>query len=285
MKHSLLKRLAAFSSLAISAFFLAPLTHADFQIYKTKGNVSVLRGQKSIPTARRTVLKSTDMLSIPSGASMDILDSNSRRIYSSTQSGKMDVQTLIEKARRQSSSITSNINKKVMAAVADNAKGDSRGYDVIGMAIHETDALAVPPVALNDNQSYLSYLIEETDVYEGLHQKFITLKMVPTDGDALTPDSPFNFELLNSTALPLYFNVIECSKGDNIALFFTQNLMVAPKSETLASTYTYLPDKSEKGYIAIASDKDFTPDDVRKLLQAGYDPDEAYFLTILSNNP
>lgn len=285
MKHPGFNRLTAITCLALAALLIAPVVCAEFQIYKVKGNVSLKRGQKTLQPARRTALRSSDILTIPADGAIDILDSDSRRIYSSTQTGNMTVQSLVEKARSQASSITRNINKKVIAAVSDNANGDKGGYDVIGMAIHETDALAAPPVALAPDKSYLAYLLEETSDPDAIHQKFISLSMVPCDGENASQNAPFNFSLYNNTRLPLYFNVIECSKGDNIALYFTQNLMVAPKSETVASSYTYLPDKSESGYIAIASDIDFTPDDVKKLLQAGYDPEECYFLTILTPNP
>lgn len=49
----------------------------------------------------------------------------------------------------------------------------------------------------------------------------------------------------------------------------------------VAEEYVFLPNADGRGYVAIASDVDFTLDDVKRLLEAGYDPDDEYYLTIL----
>ena len=83
---------------------------------------------------------------------------------------------------------------------------------------------------------------------------------------------------------PLYFNIIPQREDDDISLFFAQNPVAMPKSETIATEYTYLPDENERGYIVIASDIDFTIDDVKRLLEAGYDPEDDYYLSILTTD-
>lgn len=264
--------------LLIVAFIVCIDAYAELQIYKVKGDVTVKKGQKTVKAERRAEVAGSDILTIPAGGSIDILESGSRRIYSSTETGKMSVKTLMEKAESHASDITRNINRKVISAVVENAGQRRSGYDALGMAIHETDAIAQPPVILPEGTSYLSYLLACAQDPDSIHQSYISLSKREIEEGY--HDGAFNFVLHNSMRQPLYFNILTRDE-DGIRLFFTQNPVAAPKEDTLVEGYTFLPDPDRKAYVAIASDSDFTPDDVLKLLEAGYEPDEDFYLTIL----
>lgn len=265
---------------AIATIFAGANASAAFQIYKVKGDVSVSSGKKTIKAERRAIVKPSDLLIIPAEGSVDILDTDSRRIYSSVETGKMTVKALMEKAESHASDITRNINRKVIAAVADNADKKHGGYDAMGMAIHETDAIAFPPVALPEGMSYLSYLLASAKDPDSTHQSYISLSKREIEGGF--HDGAFHFVLHNSMRQPLYFNII--SRNDDqegLSLIFAQNPIASPKDDTVAEEYVFLPNADGRGYVAIASDVDFTLDDVKRLLEAGYDPDDEYYLTIL----
>lgn len=284
MNSITLKRMSAIAAITILAALL-PQAYAALQIYKVKGNVTIRSKAKTVKAERRATVAPTDLLSIPAGDAVDILDSESHRIYSSIGYGNMTVKAMIEKAESHAADITRNINRKVIAAVADNAGQKRSGYEAMGMAVHETDAIAYPPVILPEDMSYLAYLLANATDPDSKHQSYISLKKHPVYTGEDEDDGAFNFAVHNSMRQPLYFNIIPQREGDEISLLFAQNPVAMPKSETIATEYTYLPDDNERGYIVIASDIDFTIDDVKRLLEAGYDPDDDYYLSILTVNP
>lgn len=282
MKQPGLKQKIVAALMALAAVLATSDISAALQIYKVKGNVTVKKGNMNIAAARRSNVVVSDLLTIPKGGMVDILDSKSHRIYSSTETGQMTVETLMKKAEAHAADITRNINRKVISAVADNAGQKKSGYDALGMAIHETDAIAHPPVDLPEGVSYLAYLLDNVKEADSTHQSYISLSRLTVDDEDMGFDAPYNFVLHNSMRQPLYFNIIEKDEKEGIRLFFPQNPVAAPKTETIASEYTFLPDFSTRAYVAIASDVDFSIDDVKKLLEAGYNPDDEYYLTILT---
>lgn len=256
---------------------------AFLQIYKIKGEVTVRSGLKEVNAKRRATVKPSDILCIPQGGSIDILDSDNRRIYSSTKTGRMSVKSLMKKAESQAANITKNINKKVISAVADNAGKKRTGYDSMGMVIHETDAVVPALVNIPEGMSYLSYLLSDPIDPDSLHQSFISLAqhMIDDEDDA-TSDNAFNFMLHNSTTRPLFFNIIAADKENDLKFLFRRNPLATPKSDTIIEEYTFLPDTSTQKYIAIASDHNFSLDDVRHLLDDDYIPKDNYYMTILT---
>ncbi len=130
--------------------------------------------------------------------------------------------------------------------------------------------------------SYLAYLLEDAKDPESTHQAYISLRTLSVAGEDIDFETPFNFVLHNSMRQPLYFNIIERNSYNGMQLFFPQNPIAAPKTETVATEYIYLPDVTDHVYVAIASDFDFTLDDIKRLLEVGYNPDDDYYLTILT---
>ena len=284
MRTIRIKQLLAAAFLTACAVLLAPKAAAALQIYKVKGDVTVKSNAKTIKAERRSSVAPDDVLSIPAGGSVDILDSDTHRIYSSTQTGKMTVKSLMKKAESQASNITRNINRKVMSAVADNATQKRSGYDAMGMAIHETDAVVPTLINIPDSMSYLSYLLEDPAESDSAHQSFISLacRQIEQEGD--TPDGAFNFVLHNSTGQPLYFNIVEKDEKKGLRLFFRRNPIASPKSDTAVEEYIYIPDSDTERYVAIASDHNFSLKDVKHLLKDDYVPKDNYYLTILTIN-
>lgn len=284
MRTIRIKQLLAATFLTAFAVLLAPKAVAALQIYKVKGEVTVKSKDKTVKAQRRAAVAANDVLTVPAGGSVDILDSETHRIYSSTQMGKMTVKSLMKKAESQAANITRNINRKVISAVADNATQKRSGYDAMGMAIHETDAVVPTLIDIPDGISYLSYLLANPTEPDSAHQSFISLACRQIEQEDHSPDGAFNFVLHNSTAQPLYFNIVEKDEKKGLRLFFRRNPIASPKSDTAVEEYIYLPDNGTEKYVAIASDHNFSLKDVKHLLNDDYAPKNNYYLTILTTN-
>ncbi|MDE6561160.1 MAG: hypothetical protein K2K75_07260 [Muribaculaceae bacterium] len=284
MRTIRIKQLLAAVFLTACAVLLAPKATASLQIYKVKGEVTVKSNAKTVKAQRRATVVADDVLTIPADGSVDILDSETHRIYSSTQTGKMSVKSLMKKAESQAANITRNINRKVISAVADNATQKRSGYDAMGMAIHETDAVVPTLINIPDSMSYLTYLLANPTEDDSAHQSFISLacRQIETEDD--NTDGAFNFVLHNSTAQPLYFNIVAKDEEKGLRLFFRRNPIASPKSDTAVEEYIYIPDNDTEKYVAIASDHNFSLKDVKHLLNDDYTPKDTYYLTILTIN-
>lgn len=280
MKNILLKKKLAFAMLVIMVIGISPSSFASLMIYKIKGDVTVKSKSVVKKAEKRAIVSASDLLTIPKGGAVDILDSQTHRIYSSLEPGRMSVKSLIDKAEKHASEITRNINRKVISAVAESANEKKRGYDAMGMAIHETDAIAHPPVVLPEGTSYLSYLLENVTDSDSTHQDYIALSKSACEGS----EDMFNFAVFNSLHEPLYFNIIDHREGEDIQLYFPQNAIAAPKTETVATEYRYVSEGDPKIYIIVASDKDFTLEEVKRLLEADYNPDDDFYLSVLKEN-
>lgn len=279
MKRNIINAFSLIILLSALTAAYTPYAFAELQIYKVKGNVTVSKGKRTSPAKRRDAVGKTDVLGIPKEGKAEILDTDTRRIYSSKGSGKMSVKTLMDKADAHASSITRNINRKVMAAVADNATSNRSAYEAIGMAIHETDAVADPPVILPEGMSYLAYLMQDSTDNEGTHQCQISLRLAAEDKE--DDGGGFNFALNNRMWEPLFFNIIKKGEDNDIRLLLPANPVAESRSEAIVKEYTFLPDSIPTEYIAIASTEDFSAEDIRKLLKADYRPTASYYLTFV----
>lgn len=251
---------------------------ATLRVYRLKGNVTVSTSGTARKVQQRDEIKPSDILNIPDGGSIEILDSDSHRIYSSTTTGSTSVKVLLDKAADDASAITRKTNKKVLAAVAGNAASQRTRYGASGLSLHETDGVSCGLIALPSGISYLSYLmsLSAEDSYDDRHDIILMRR------DYSENDATFNFAVFNTLDRPLYVNVIDQHSTDgNVTLYFRENPVTTPRSETLIPQYRYLLPVDRTGYIVIASDKDFTLDDVKLLLDDGYVPENDFFFSLL----
>lgn len=280
-----LKRIVMMAMMMASVAMLSFTASAAYKIYKVKGNVTVKdKAKKEVKAQRRADVSLSDILSIPKDGSVQILNSDSHRIYSSVSTGKMSVKKLIDKAEAHAADITKNINRKVVAAVAETGKTKRIGYDALGMAIHETDIVAGAPIPIPEGMSYLSYLMTNENDPDSIHQKYLVLKTIMTEDGKNADGDAFNFAVDNLINRTLYFNIISRQKNGDISLMLPQNPMVGPKTGTVVTEYTYLPDNNASGYIVIASDGDFNVEDVKYLLNPNYCPDNNFYLSLLRDH-
>lgn len=276
MKDNRLTRILLFVFIVMMAGIWSGLD-AALKVYRISGDVTVKTKAGTHKAERRETLLPADELVIPAGGSVEILDSDNHRIYVSDKTGTVTVSNLVDEARANAASVTKRTNKKVLDAIAENAAARRNSYAVGGISFHETDAVMHAPVACPDSVSYLAYLMSLSGNFEEEDQFDIILMRRQCQED----DEAFNFAVFNTLSKPLYYNVVDIRDGHSTDLYLPQNPIARPKKESIASEYRFLADEEVKGYIVIASEKDFTSEDVEKLMQPGFEPDEEYYFSLL----
>ncbi len=262
--------------LTIVMLLITPDARAVYKIYRLQGDVTLTHEGQPHKAQRRESLSPNDLLLIPVGGKVEILDSDSRRIYTSTRSGKITVRSLIDDAKKDASSLTRKTNEKVLAAVVSNASSQTGGFQSSGLSIHETNGPS-SGIVLPAGMSLLGYLmaLSTGEAYDD------TNDIVLMRRDYSESDDTFNFAVFNTLTRPLYVNIIDQCPDGEPRLYFEENPIAKPRSETLIPEYRYLLPIDQTGYIVIASDKNFTIEDVKRLLDSDYTPDADFFFSLL----
>lgn len=250
---------------------------SDLKIYKVRGDVTVKSGNATSKAEKRQKLATSDILTIPRNASVGILDTKNNRVFSSLSHGRMSVKQLIDEAKKNASNITRTTNEMVWEAVAENAKTKANGYSIAGASVHEANAVIHAPIDLPTGMSYLSYLrgLDEKKEYNDEYDAILVRRDINYD------DETFKFAVFNTLSQPLYFNIIQQRTDRDPELFFEDNPLASPRTQTIVDEYLYIVPDYPDGYIVVASDKDFTLSDVKKLLDPDYEPDADFYFTLL----
>lgn len=251
---------------------------AELKIYRFSGDVTMTDGKSRSAVQRRSVVKSSDRLAISKGGKVEILDTDTRRIYSpSVDSGIFTVAELMDRARKEADNVTRNTNRHVLAAVKDNAGTQWGGYGRSGVSHHETDADPLAMTALPEGMTYLTYLmgLAPEEDYDDRHDIVLIRRDYPEGDDT------FNFAVFNTLDHPVYFNVIDQKPDGKITLYFDSNPIAEPKSETLIGQYRFLLPDETAGYIIIASEADFSAEDVNLLLNPQNKLSQDFYFSLL----
>lgn len=247
----------------------SPSLDAALKVYKVKGDITLRSGNSWTLLQRRAEIKPADMLRIPAGGSVEILDTDTRRIYSSVSTGEMQVSSLISTAINDASDITRKTNTRILTSLSENkASGKSR-FGNTGLSMHDTDSETGALATLDLTTPYLQQLINlPADAAYDDYSDIILIRR-DIDGERET----FNFAVFNTLDIPLFINVIDQNPdSDDITFYFNENPLVNPRGETVIGHYRYLLPERPAGYIVIASDRQFTPDDIRSLLRGNTAP-------------
>lgn len=265
-------------SLTLMTLSITIDSEAALNIFRVKGNVKVKNssGVSKDAKQRATVTKS-DILTIPKDGNVEILNSDNRRIFSSIGHGTMTVEELIDKANSDAKAITKNTNTGLGSAIADNAKVKRNSFAGRGVSVHTANALIHAPIDLPEGVSYLAYLRDMKNGKEYDDEYDIILIRRNIDYD----DATFNFAVFNTLDQPLYFNVIDQTVDRELELYFQENPIAMPKTQTIVKEYRYLVPDEEMGHILIASDQDFTESDVKKLMDPDYEPEADFYFSLI----
>lgn len=270
----------ALGGLALSAGFIliayAESAYAALKIYKITGNVTIKTERGTQALKRRDIVKSNDVLSIPAGSSVEIHDTETQGLYASTLTGSTTVQALIDKSKRDAKNVTQATNGRIWDNIKRNAESKANSYNVGGVSVHNTDGVISSVQLLPEGMSYLTYLMQLSpyNEYDDSDDLILLRRDYPDDYDT------FNFSVFNTLDEALYVNVIEQKPNCDIKLFFNENPLVKPRGETVIPQYRYIRPEEDAGYIIIASEKNFTLNDVKRLLEISYSPEENYYISL-----
>lgn len=276
MKKTKLKKTA----LAMTALFAiaTPLDlFSDLNIYKVKGEVAVKSGNRTRKAEKRQGVVSSDELTIPRNAGISILDTKDNRVYSSLSPGNMTVGNLIDQATSNASSITRTTNDVMIQSLVESGGKKAESVGVPGVSVHRANALIHAPVDLPEGVSYLQYLrgLGKKEAYNDEYDAIFLRRDINYD------DETFHFAVFNTLSKPLYFNIILQCTDREPELHFLDNPIAAPRTQTIVEEYCYIVPDYPDGYIVVASDKNFTASDVKKLLDPSYRPEADFYFTLL----
>lgn len=236
--------------IAMAAMLSAMTADSRLNVYSFNGRVELDAGGGAWRAATvRATLQPDTRLRIAQGASVEIIDTDTRRIYTSTTTGVTTAKALIDLANRQAASVVSRTNRAIIDAARNNSPAKQR-YSAGGVSMHTTDASAADSLSLRSLFAARDYS-DQADV---------VLMRKENSAD----NGSFYFAVFNTLDRPVYVNVV-ASPELPLAFMMPVNVVAAPRSETQIPEYVFATPSAPQSYALIACDSDFTPADAAPL--------------------
>lgn len=250
----------------LTAVFLASAMtlSAAIKVHNFSGKVNVER--KGSVTALKTgeVLSPADILIIPPGSRLEIINEVSGTIYTSTKDGKMTVSRLMLDAKEQASDKVGSINSHMRFGSASGKNKNERVYVETGMvkrSLGEYDPGAegkeIDPETLT---AFIRGYINGSRVS--------TPMPVPVDTRVNTDSVKRGFTLSNTLDFPIYFNVIKVESDGKVEISEigqpTGSYVLRPGQDI--SRNDYAPDQNCGRHLIVASHCHYDIDRVLELL-------------------
>lgn len=255
-------------------------SNADLSVVDFKGNV-VIEDHKGVHQVKRhLIVGKKDMLNIPTFGKVKIRDSQTKGVYSNISSGSISVENLIKYAYENSKNNIGRINGRIKKEIQQNSNSDYYAYNRMGVS-HRYSIVEEIPIKKPDSISFLSYIMNlDYDVFKN---DVCLSGMFLNQMDSCEVNSGiFYFVVSNKRDNPLYFNVIDYNFAtqDKIQFYFPENLIVMPHDKMEIKDFEFFSTDGD-GYILIATEKDFSIEDVERLLEKEYEPTDEYFFSVI----
>lgn len=248
----------------------------QIKIHNVEGNVLLSRGSKTMKARPGTLVKESDVLQLDGNSKVEF-NYNGKNVFTSATAGRQTVAHRIANAKKEAGKIVKLANSKIRNAFVANAGGGGkRNEEIPGASIHNTDKV-VQTADVPGGMSCLSWLrtLKSGEEYNNSKDLILMRRDYGIGNDS------FNFAVFNTLDIPLYFNIIDQSNARMPELYFEDNHLAVPEDETIVDAYRYLIPEVEEGYIVVASNRDFTPEDVVKLLNPAFQPDADFYFSLL----
>lgn len=247
---------------------------ANLRIHTLNGNVKV----NQTVAKKGTEVKKTDRLDIPKDGEVKIHDTDNKKLYKNVTVGNMTVESMIAAAEEKSRLSIIKIIDVIWDNIKSNGNSQKETYKSRGSSRNITHDIVAQPVDLPEGMSYLQYLmtLKSMDQHDVMND-YVLVRRVYND----TTDD-FNFAFWNDLDSVVYVNVIDMHRemeGD-IQFYFPVNPLIEPFDTTVVEDFEFYSPEGGS-YIVIASEKNFTIEDVKKLLDSEYRPEENYYFSIL----
>lgn len=118
-----MKRLLLFIAIISATVTL----HANYTLYSFTGNITITQAGKQVTPEKGMKVNASDQIDIPQGAKVEIYNSATKEIFSSSVAGKNSVMGIMLDARKQASKTAGAINDR-MRFSAGGGNPDTRLY-------------------------------------------------------------------------------------------------------------------------------------------------------------
>ena len=118
-----MKRLLLFIAIISATVTL----HANYTLYSFTGNITITKAGKQVTPEKGMKVNASDQIDIPQGAKVEIYNSATKEIFSSSGAGKNSVMGIMLDARKQASKTAGAINDR-MRFSAGGGNPDTRLY-------------------------------------------------------------------------------------------------------------------------------------------------------------
>lgn len=138
----------------------SPLTAQRFSIFKCSDGVAIKKRNSTewVDAVRRDNISLLDVVNIPAGGNIAILDATSNRIYKLSKAGESTIKLLIDDARNEADNIAKLLNSEIQQSRGGASTSSYSSYGAMQRgdgndARYEALCNALIYVALNDSSS------------------------------------------------------------------------------------------------------------------------------------
>lgn len=249
---------------------LPSMGQGRYRIYQCSGEVTWQQFRKTewLPLEKRQSVALPDLLRIPQGAAVTILDSSTRALYRSTSGGEMRVKQLIDEALAQSAALCRSVNAEIRSQFEAEHRSQ-KAYAMAGVVYRGT----------------------QTDGYEeALYASVVSAVEQVRSGNFAVSDASwrltrkeaeeqiFCFEIANATAEPRYVNVLRVT-ADTATFCFRfadaeaeQCVLVAPNERRVVSQFRFVAEGDDARYLLVVTDAPYAPQAIEMRLKNRMQP-------------
>lgn len=132
---------------------LANFCYAAYIVHNVEGNVLLEKKTEKIPVTKDMELNANDMLVIGENSKIEIYNSNTKEIYTSTEPGKLTAMSVMLNAQKSSSSELKNITSQIKLSPGDrsNTRQYTEGSVKRAIDVYGTDCDSVAQCAAADS--------------------------------------------------------------------------------------------------------------------------------------
>lgn len=191
-------------TLFISLVLFLATCEAAYVVHSVDGDVKVITGNTSSPLKKGMTVSPSDMIDIPSGATLEIYNELDKKVYTSVKSGRLSVIRLMLDAKEKAADNAANVGSQMSMKRGDKVEG--RLYMEKGM-VKRSKGTFNPALENVDVDPRTLARYVASAVYSGDLRSRIDL---PVSVEPLSNDSTGKgFRLVNRRDFPVYFNVLK----------------------------------------------------------------------------
>ncbi|MCH5229796.1 MAG: hypothetical protein J1F12_07390 [Muribaculaceae bacterium] len=227
------------------------------RVYSVEGNVEKKTENKWVALKKLMEIQPSDKINIGPESSIRIMDTGKHVVYTFQQNGEFTVSDLLDKIKKENSSLTS----KIIAESRKNLNsGKSSSAKLIGAALRgELDENEIENL-----YSQIKYFLKNPSKMGNLKVEKIYLD-----------DSLFNFRVTNETAQPIFFNILSKDTNDFWLPLFEndgESGILSFPEEVIDIDHLTFVDEPDILYIGIGYPAEFPAEEIQYRLNENMDP-------------